>query len=59
VPLRIPNDKRTVSRAYEKFLELPVPAVLVILWLVGAALIGLVLATLYLYWLALWAAAGA
>jgi uncharacterized membrane protein len=60
VRLRIPNDKRRVSRAYEeRFLELPVPVVLAILWLVGATLIGLLLAALYLYWLALGAAAGA
>jgi hypothetical protein len=41
------------------FLELPVPVVLATLWLVGAQLIGLLLAALYLYWMALLAAAGA
>jgi len=37
---------------YEGFLELPVPVVLLSLWLVGAALIGLSILTLYyLFWL--------
>ena len=47
-----------IARAYERILELPVAVVLRILWLAGAASVGLV-STLYLYWLALWAAAGA
>ncbi len=37
---------------YEGFLELPVPVVLLSLWLAGAALIGLGILTLYyLFWL--------
>ena len=47
-----------ISRIYERIVELPLAVVLKILWLAGAASIGL-LAALYLYWLALWAAAGA
>ena len=38
---------------YEGFLELPVPVVLLSLWLAGTALIGLGVLTLYyLFWLA-------
>jgi hypothetical protein len=48
-----------IGRTYERILELPVAVVLKILWLAGAASIGVVVAALYLYWLALWAAAGA
>jgi hypothetical protein len=41
-----------VAGLYEGFLELPVPVVLLSLWLVGAALIGLSILTLYyLFWL--------
>ena len=44
---------RNIGRAYERCLELPVQVVLALLWLVGAALIGLLLATFYpSYWLA-------
>jgi hypothetical protein len=46
------------ARIYERILELSMPVVLRILWLTGAASIGLVSA-IYLYWLALWTAAGA
>jgi hypothetical protein len=38
-----------VEGAYERFLELPVPLVLVVLWLTGAALLGTCALTLYLY----------
>ena len=34
---------------YERFLELPVPLVLVVLWLAGAALLGVCALALYLY----------
>jgi hypothetical protein len=47
-----------IARIYERILELPMPVVLTILWLAGAASIGVVSA-IYLYWLALWMAAGA
>ena len=45
------------ARIHERILRLPVGVVLKIVWLAGAASVGL-LAALYLYWLALWAAAG-
>jgi hypothetical protein len=48
-----------IGRTYERILELPVAVVLKILWLTGAASIGVGVAALYLCWLALWAAAGA
>jgi hypothetical protein len=38
----------TLERAYERFLELPVPLVLVGLWLVGATLLGASGSALYL-----------
>ena len=38
-----------MERAYERFLELPVPLVLVVLWFVGAALLGVCALALYLY----------
>ena len=34
-------------QGYERFLELPVPVVLVVLWVMGALLEGLCVATLY------------
>ena len=44
---------------YEGFLEMPVPVVLLSLWLAGAALLGLGILTLYyLFWLALELVAG-
>ena len=42
-----------IKRAYGWFLEQPVPVVLVLLWLAGAALLGLCAAVLYSYWLLL------
>jgi hypothetical protein len=39
----------TLERAYERFLELPVPLVLVVLWLAGAALLGTCALALYLF----------
>jgi hypothetical protein len=52
------KHKGRIGRAYERFWELPVPLVLVLLWLAGATLIGLCAAALSAYWLLLWAAAG-
>jgi hypothetical protein len=52
------QTKKRVERAYERFLELSVPVVLVVLWLAGATLVGLGAATLYAYWLLLRVAAG-
>ena len=52
------QTKKRVERAYEWFLELPVPVVLVVLWLAGATLVGLGAAALYVYWLLLRLAAG-
>ena len=49
--------KGIVDRSYGAFLELPVPVVLVILWLLGAMLLGLCAAALYSYWLLLQAVA--
>ena len=36
-----------VSQYYEQFLELPVPVVLAVMWVVGAVLEGSVVAALY------------
>jgi hypothetical protein len=58
VRARIPS-KGWVSRAYEGFLELPVPIVLAVLWLGGVVLIGLFVLALYLVWLLLRLGAGA
>jgi hypothetical protein len=49
--------EREVS-PYERFLELPVPIVLVLCWLAGVALIGLCASVLLLLWLLLGVAAG-
>ena len=48
-----------LQRAYEGFLELPVPVVLGAMWLMGVALMGLSALALYLLWLSLKAVAGA
>jgi len=48
-----------IERAYQRFWELPVPVVLVILWLAGAALVGLCVLALYLSWLLVRALVGA
>ncbi len=49
-----------VGRAYERFLELPVRLVIVVLWLAGASLMGLCAwALFYLLWLSMGVAAGA
>jgi hypothetical protein len=40
-----------LAQGYERFLETPVPVVLVVLWVVGVVLEGLCVAALYsLYW---------
>ena len=46
-----------IERAYESFLELPVPVVLALLWLTGVVLLGLCATALYAYWLLLQAVA--
>jgi hypothetical protein len=38
-----------IQRAYQRFLELPVPAVLAVMCLVGAAIVGLCVLAFYLY----------
>ena len=35
-----PRIKHAIGQAYERFLELPVPLVLVVLWFVGLAVLG-------------------
>jgi hypothetical protein len=56
-----PNTKsdRRVSRLYGWWLELPVPCVLGVCWLVGVAFIGLGAWALYLLWSLLILLAGA
>lgn len=39
-----------LERSYESFLELPVPVVLVLLWLAGVVLLSVCAAALYSYW---------
>jgi hypothetical protein len=54
-------DARKAGRlgsAYERFLELAVPAVLGLLWLAGTMLMGLCSVALYALWLLLQTAAG-
>ena len=41
--------KHALEQAYERFLELPVPIVLVALWLAGLAIVGSVGLVLYVY----------
>ena len=53
------KPKGGIGRTYEWFLELPVPIVLAVMWLAGAAIIGLGGLAFYLYWLSLWSVAGA
>jgi len=40
-----------LTRVYERFLELPVPVVLALMWLAGAALLSMCGLGLYLSWL--------
>ena len=44
-----PRIKHAIERAYERFLELPVPLVLVVLWFAGLAIVGSLGLVLYLY----------
>jgi hypothetical protein len=56
---RVPPDapaSSALGRAYERFLELPVPVVLVVLWLIGAVLLGTVIVAAYSVMVWLWAA---
>ena len=53
------KHKGMLERAYEGFLELPVPVVLGATWLVGVTLLGLCALVPYLLWLTLKAVAGA
>ena len=46
-----PNYNPPLARLYERFLELPVPMVLAVLWLAGAALMGAYGLALYYLWL--------
>jgi hypothetical protein len=39
----------TLERAYEGFLELPVPVVLVVLWVLGLVIVGSLALALHLY----------
>ena len=52
VPMKA-KRRGSIERSYEAFLELPVPVVLVVLWLLGVMLLGLCAAALYSYWLLL------
>lgn len=45
--------KHAIEQAYERFLELPVPLVLMMLWFAGLAVIGSLGLVLYLYGTAL------
>jgi len=56
---KVPDDKGFVSKAYERFLESPVPLVIAVLWLMGVALIGLCALAFYLLWSLLQPTAGA
>ena len=51
--------KGGLERAYEGFLELPVPVFLGVMWLVGVALMGACVLALYLLWLSVQMVAGA
>ena len=53
-----PKHSSALARVYEWFLELPVPVVLAVMWLAGAALVGLCGLVLYYFWLLLQAVAG-
>jgi hypothetical protein len=50
--------KGRIVRAYERFLELPVTIVLVVLWLAGMGLVVLCVLALYLCWILLRAVVG-
>ena len=44
-----PRIKHAIGQAYERFLELPVPLVLVVLWFVSLAILGSLGMVLYVY----------
>ncbi len=48
-----------IGQAYEWFLELPVRLLIAVMWLAGAAIIGLGGVAFYLLWSLLWRVAGA
>jgi hypothetical protein len=45
------KSKGSIARAYERYLQLPVPVVLASLWLVGTVPIALCVLAFYLLWL--------
>jgi hypothetical protein len=53
-----PKHNPPLTRIYERFLELPVPLVLAVIWLAGVALTSVCGLALYYFWLALQAVAG-
>jgi hypothetical protein len=53
------KHKGMFDGAYEGFLELPVPIVIGVMWLVGVTLLGLCALVPYLLWMTLKAVAGA
>ena len=55
---QIPSDKRFIGKAYNRFLNLPVPFVLAVSWFVGVVLIGSCALALYMLWLLLQATLG-
>jgi hypothetical protein len=52
------KPKHPPAWAYERFLELPVPLLLAVLWLAGTVLMGLCGLALYFFWLSLRPLAG-
>ena len=44
-----PRIKHAIGQAYERFLELPVPLVLVVLWFAGLVILGSLALVLYVY----------
>src|SRR5829696_2627969 len=53
---RARTSEGPIANAYARFLELPVPVVLVVLWLIGAVLLGTVFVAAYSVMVWLWAA---
>ncbi len=54
-----PKHDPPLAWVYERFFELPVPVILAVMWLAGAALIGACVLLLYYFWLLMQALAGA
>ena len=52
----MPLASLAIGRAYERFLELPVPVVLAALWLLGALILVAVVTAAYwaVVWLSMW-----